>query len=235
MYGDHELPFHLQNGDFSIKTEGSGDGFTYTRDVKEDIVSKHILTDTGVVNISPIEPLNLPMELTNALLIELDTSVIIKPRSKRKLFLSFPVEVGVSLPSNKGQKIVDIFSLVKPKYTLYGDVSTGKICKHHKSQVYPEIPKKNIYHEGIIELSVKNNSLDWVEVHNVVFNAFGMKIYYDDEIVGMKARMLIKTEDISFTDFVDKPLKKGMKKGVELYIKEKQHLKGNRFIMEGGL
>jgi len=235
MYGDYELPFQLSTDEFTLMTETSGDGFTYTRTVGEDIVSKQILTDTAKLNISPIEPLNLPMKLTSALQIELENAIVIKPQSKRKVYLTFPVELGVFLYAERSQKSIDIFSLKKPKYTLYGDVSTGTICKYWKSTVFPDIPETNILHEGVIELSIKNNSIDWIEIHKVVFNAYGMKIFYDEDLVAMRARMAIKAEDISVTDFINKPLKKGMKKALELYIKEKQPLKGTRFIMDGGL
>ncbi|MFO8109566.1 MAG: DUF432 domain-containing protein [Thermoplasmata archaeon] len=235
MYGDYDLPFELDNDQFSITAESSEDGFTYTRAIGDDILSKDILTDKATMNISPIEPLNLPMKLTSALLIEFEKGAVLKPQSKRRLFLTFPVELGVFLYGRKEEKTIDIFSLVKPKYTLYGDVSTGTICKYWKSEIHPGIPSVDNLYEGIIELVAINNSSEWVEVHKAVFNAYGMKIFYDEKLVAMRARMAIKAEDMSITDFISKPLRKGMKESFELYLREKLPLRGSRFIMEGGL
>ena len=235
MYGDYKIPFEVADDELSLSVKKESGGYTYTRQMGEDVVSKQILTDSANLNISPIEPLNLPMKLTSALLIELENTVVIKPQSTQHLFLTFPVELGVFLYAQKGKKNIDIFSLVKPKYTLYGDVSEGTICRYWKSSVHTGIPQVDKLREGVIELVIKNGSLEWIEMHRVVFNAYGMKIFYDRELVAMKARMSIRGEDTSVTDFKNTPIRKGMRKALEIYQKERQPLKGTKFMMEGGL
>ncbi len=235
MYGEYNSPFELTFDDISIILEECESGFTYTRTKGEDITKKNIMGDDISVYISPVEPLNIPMKLTSALLIELDEPIIVQPNIKRQMYLTFPLEIGFFLKKQVKQKPFDLFSVSKPKYTLYGDVKTGTICKYWKSDVYSSVPKTDLAREGVLELSVKNVFGDWIEVHHIAFNAYGMKIYFDEEGVSMRSKVFIKAENVSVTDFVDKPLRKGMQRGIEVFTKDRRPLIGTRFVMEAGL
>ncbi|MFW6040997.1 MAG: DUF432 domain-containing protein, partial [Thermoplasmatota archaeon] len=88
---------------------------------------------------------------------------------------------------------------------------------------------------GVLELKIYTSSTKWLEVSKTVFTAYGMEIYYKDDLVSLKGTIKIRDEDLSETNFLDKPLEKYMEKAPEIYQAKKQPLKGSKFVMEGGL
>jgi hypothetical protein len=89
------------------------------------------------------------------------------------------------------------------------------ICKYWKSSVYATEPSLNRIEEGLIELAVTNTTAGWVEVTKALFNAYGMKIYYNDEKVSIKANIKLKGGQSAETEFIDDPLVEGMTKSLE--------------------
>jgi len=185
--------------------------------------------------LNPVEPLSKPKEITPYLLIEFGRNLVVEPRATRKIFIKFPIEIGVFISSSKDFEILDALSLVKQKFTLYGDPKSGLICKYWRSEVYPSAPSVNPIHNGVMELNITNTNVKWLEVTKAVFNAYGMKVYYSDEMVSMKSNMNIKSEVIAETDFVDSPLKRKMKKSLELYTARKLPILATKFVMEEGI
>lgn len=210
--------------------------FTGGRPVDEK-VEKNLLASTGKILINPVEPLNKPKELTSYLLIEFERTLVVEPGTTQKIYAKYPLEIDVFISGkgNENFKILDIFTLMKQKFTLYGDPSSGVICKYWRSAVYSSIPSVNPIHEGVVELSITNTSTGWVEVTKAVFNAYGMKMYYHDDMVAMKAKMKIMRGKMAETDFFDSPLETGMKKSLELYTVRKVAITTTKFVMEEGI
>lgn len=236
MYGVRGIPGEITKDHLNIATSKSEGGLVYHREMVDDMVEKNIFTDINDILICPIEPLNLPKKLTSSLLIEFEKPLVIGPGSKKRIYLTFPVEIGVFIPSDRSAMPLDMFTFTKQKFTLYGDVKTGSICKYWKSDIHNKPPRSDPAYEGVIELYLLNPGKRWVEVTKTVLNAYMMKIYYDASMVSMRARMKIISEDISETSFIDKPLRKGMRASKEVYTTQiKQTLTGQKFIMEGGI
>jgi hypothetical protein len=179
--------------------------------------------------------LHKPKELTPYLLVELTKPVIVEPKSTKKIFLNFPMEIGVFIIGRDEYKVLDILTLAKQKLTLYGEVRGGFICKHWESEVYHSVTSINPLLEGIIELTISNTTARWHEITQVVFNAYGMKIYYNENTVAMRASMRIYTGGIGEIEFYDSHLYKGMSKSIELYTARKIQVAATKFIMEWGL
>ncbi len=235
MYGDHVIPVEVVKDELSISVTHIDGHLLYHRELGEDVVEKELLAGKGDILICPVEPMNLPKNITSSLLVEFEKPLVVEPRYKKRVFVTFPTEIGVFTGKGKSARYIDIFGLSKPKFTLYGDVKTGSICKYWNSEVYHKLPKVDPAYEGIIDLNISNIGKRWVEVTKVVFSAYGMKIYYDSGVASMRASMIIQGEDHSETKFIDKPLRKGMKSSKEIYIHSIQPLKGQKFIMEGGI
>ena len=75
----------------------------------------------------------------------------------------------------------------------------------------------------------------WVKLTKVIFNAYGMKIYYRDDLVAMRATMKIVHKHNAETDFINAPLEEGMTKAMELYTAKKLQITTTKFVMEVGL
>ncbi|MFP4051498.1 MAG: DUF432 domain-containing protein [Thermoplasmata archaeon] len=236
MYGFHGADYEKSIDDLFLSIKQEDGKLKYHREIGDDSIDKKLLNSDSKLIINPIEPLNLPKNITSNLLIEFDNPIIIPPKKKDKIYSTFPIEIGVFIKGSKDNSPLDIFSLSKSKYTLYGDIKTGSICKYWKSSSYDDIPDVDPIREGILSLNLYNSYSDHVEIHKVVFSAYGMKIYYDENAVSMVSKMIIKSENISETNFINSGIYKNMNKSLEIYEQRlSPQIKGERFIMEGGL
>jgi hypothetical protein len=235
FFGYHEMPLQIEQGDISLSCQKEGNNLAYKRSCLEEEIEKTLLTDSGKILLHPVEPLNKPKPISHFLLIEFEKSLVLKPRSKRTIFVIFPVEIAASVPFKKGFEVIDTFSLPKQKFTLYGDPQSGVICRYWKSPVSSTAPRLNPLQEGFIELHLVNAHSDWTEITKSVFNAYSMKLYYNDSLVSMKAKMEIESDHIAETSFIDAPFQKRMTKSFEVYTARKLSLLNTKFVMEYGL
>ena len=212
MYGYHVPPFSIEQEGISISVEKIGQQWIYRRTLGDDNVEKIILGDGKRLIINPVEPLNTPKEITPNLLIEFETTLLLPGEARRKIFLTFPIEIGIFI-SDRGDKnlqLLDVLSLTRQKFTLYGEVSNGVLCKHWISEVYSTSPSLNPLKEGIMELTLRNTSSDWASISKAVFSAYGMKLYYDGDVF-MRARMDILNKNAAETGFELQPLRGELK------------------------
>lgn len=236
MYQQYDIPFMVEgdNG-LQISVDEEDAHLVYRRSHRVDGIESVLSVKNCKVTINPMEPVTIPKELTPYLLITMTRKLMVAPKRSTVIYLRFPVEIGIYISSMKELKRVDGFTLVKQKYTLYGDPRHGILCKYWESDIYSSMPSPNRLEEGIVELSISNGNSAWVELSQVVFNAYGMKIYFDDQRVAMKARMKIVGPNIAETEFVDSPLKPGMKKAIESYRVSKMAITDAAYVMEMGL
>lgn len=235
MFGYYDIPLEIVKEGISLSLERAGADFIYKSECADTKVEKLLLARTGKVLINPVEPLHKPKELTSALLIEFDKNLVVEPGTTRKIFVTYPIEIGVLVSTKTHVEVLDILTLVRQKFTLYGDPRSGVICKYWRSNVYSSTPSVDPLHEGVMELTIINTTAEWVAVTKAVFNAYGMKIYYNDDLVAMKASLKIAPRQLSETGFVDAPLKTGMMKSLELYTARKIAITTTKFVMEAGL
>ncbi|HUV02335.1 MAG TPA: DUF432 domain-containing protein [Desulfobacteria bacterium] len=236
MYGYYDIPFGLEeSGVVSLSLEKDGENFIYQSVAAGVRVDKIVLARTGHVLINPIEPMHKPKELTSFLLVEFDKTLLVEPERAKKIFITYPIEIGVFISSGTVVEVLDIFTLARQKFTLYGDPRNGVICKYWSSNVYSSLPAVDPLCEGVIELSITNATKEWVKITKAIFNAYGMKMYYNDARVTMKATMKILHGKLAETDFVDAPVEQGMKKSMELYTAKKLTVTSTKFLMGWGL
>ncbi len=225
LYGVHKFGEKIEDEKIYIKFDRE-----YIRATNNERVEKVVVGGDKFL-INPVEPVNLPKEITRFLLIEFSKTVSIEPKSMVKLYVKFPVEIGVFVIGKK-LYILDIFTFVNPKFTLYGEPRRGIVCRYFKSDVYTNLPEVSKLREGVMELTIKNEFDEWVNVKKAVFDGYGMKIYYSD-FPSMVATMKIENKSLAETSFSDKPLSSNMKKSLELYT-AKRFIERKKFTMEWG-
>jgi hypothetical protein len=235
MFGSYDIPLKIEKEGISLSIDKDEDLYVYRRDAFYGKEEKVLHFNKGKVLLNPIEPLNKPKEITSFLLIEFERSFVMGPETTKIIFIKFPIEVGVFISDGKNFEILDVLTLANQKFTLYGDPTSGMICKYWKSDLFPSIPEANPMLEGVMEVNITNATARWIEVSKAVFNAYDMRIYYDPDLVSMRARMKILGEQTAETMFNDSPLNKGMTKSMELYSARKVSMLGPKFVMEGGL
>ena len=235
MFGSFDIAdFHSQIEDVNIKFEKVGEFFKYIREGDEK-VEKMVFSKSGRVIVNPVEPVNLPKRITNFLLIKFNRPFLAEPKSSTEIFLTFPIEIAVFVAAKRSVGLVDVFSLIKPKYTLYGNPRNGTICRYWESAIHSEIPTTDNHREGVMKLRVTNSDDEWVEINNLVFDVYGMKIYYDEECVCVTASVNVVSPKVAETMFLERAIRDGMKKSLELYTARRMGVPRNRYVMEWGL
>ena len=235
MFATYDIPFSIKQEGITVSVQKEGDNILYMRECHGESTEKILVADSSKALLNPVEPVNIPKALASHLLIDFANTLQIEPKGTKNIFLTFPVEIAVFMPSNEEFEVIDAFTLARQKLTLYGDPINGVICKYWKSSIYPAEPSLNPIEEGLVELTVTNTTTGWVEVTKTVLNAYGMKIYYSDEKVSMKATMKLKGGGIAETEFIDEPLAEGITKSLEMYTARKLGVIKKKFIMEFGL
>ncbi|WP_457550633.1 DUF432 domain-containing protein [Archaeoglobus sp.] len=232
MYGEYALgELKLENDDFYLSIERNGEFYVYKRVCKGDTVTK-MIAGSGKIVLNPVEPVNLPKNITSLIEIEFKEKIVVGPRSRLTIYITFPIEIGVFVV-NKSLNVLDVFTLNSLKYTLYGTPGKGVICRYWLSDVYSSPPKLDSLREGIIELEISNSSDNWVEVGKIVLNVYSMKIYYNDSKVISKAVMNVTSRGVAETQFLDGNY--NLKKAVEIYVAKKLQVLRKSFVMEWGL
>jgi len=216
VFGTYDLNVELSEQDIELSVKGDGKRKRYYRRAGDEEVEKYVNADRGKLIVCPVEPVNAPDEsISEHLLIELERPLLIEPGSTDTFFLKFPVEIGSFLVDPTDVERIDIFTLTQPKYTLYGPPESGIVCKWWKSDVYSQAPAVDRLFEGVLRVKITNNYREWMELGKMVFGAFDMKIFYNENAY-MDACLTIEKRTIGETSFnARKP--KGMHRAVDIY------------------
>jgi hypothetical protein len=109
------------------------------------------------------------------------------------------------------------------------------ITRYHESGIAGQIPGTDPFREGVMHLTIKNASRNWIEVSRGVFESTNMALFYD-EIVGMTARMELFSSLVAETGIADRPFREGMKRSVGLSSGRKAtFVEQKGFLMEHGV
>jgi hypothetical protein len=235
MYKKYSIPFTLKENDWEIQFLQNEKIIHFIRKCFDNTLEKKLLTNKKNVAIQPIEPLLYPKEISDYLLIELEQIVSISPNSTQVIFLTFPIEIGVFLPKGKEWELLDVFSLSKAKFTLYGDPANGVISKYWSSSVFENIPAVDFLKEGVLKLEISNQSDEWLDVHKTLLKSDGMKLFYDEQMVCMQAKMKLHSKINAETTFINEPINKNMEKSIEVFSQKRLSLSNSKVIMLEGI
>lgn len=235
MYGLKKIPFDYSSEEFEISLQRNADRFEYYRRNGEETQSKLLFSNRDELLIVPVEPVNLPRQITSFLMIEFVREIMMQPGRSSQIYLTFPIEIGVFTGRKDKYEVFDIFSRSTLKYTLYGEPRNGVICKYWLSKVFLQEPETNPLLEGVLQLNITNSSHEWVKVNKALFNANGMKIYYNNDNVSLKANMKVLEEEAAEVEFNNSPLHNQMKKSPELFSTRKLSVSSKKAVMLEGI
>ena len=212
------------NFDYSINFQGLKLGFEdkngmyhYIRDIVGWKHESNIATQTGNFYLQPIEPLNLPDNVTDFIEIEFK-EITIEPEGKAVVFLTIPIEIGVFLEAKNGDRnLLDIVTFCHPKFSLYGAASRGVITRFHKSEVYAMPPSVDNYKEGLLRLEIENDTDEWATIGRVVIYQKGLVLYYDETTVCACAKMIIRSSDVADVVGISQPFREGMTESIQVF------------------
>ncbi len=235
FYGDKALPFELEREAITLRAELKNGVLEYFRscDGKEQ-VHRVAIKDSGI-RVHPVEPLHVPKMLTHYLMIQFETPILVEPGHSMEVFVTFPVEIAVLVTHPSTDEVLDVFSVARTKYALYGEPHDGVICRHWSSPVTAEPPQSNIIQQGTMSLTLKNETARWMKITKSIFNGYGMKLYFNDTDIAMKAVMRIIGKNLAETDFLTEPAESDMQLSTELFAVKKLSMQSRKYVMEGEL
>jgi len=219
VYGTYDYSCHISEDELSIGIERSDRYLTYKRVCRGESSERIIASENGSIVINPVEPLNLPKEVTRYLEVHFNP-IFIEPETTRQLYLTFPVEIGVFIRAKEDYDLLDVFSLVKPKYSLYGPPDYGCVTRWHESAIHTKVPDTDPLREGVIDLTVVNEGTTWIDVSRVVFVNAGMTIWYGDYVT-MSARMELFSNVVAETRILSASEKPGLTRSLPAYSAKK--------------
>lgn len=235
-YGRFELAdVSLDLGGIKLTLFKDGGIVRYVREGQDKVEKVVVPSNKCYMVVNPVEPINLPKPVSDFILAEFSKSISIAPGSSVTAYTTFPVEIGVFLTDVKDSNVIDFFSLVKQKYTLYGSPRNGVICRYWAGEVSTDIPEADPLREGVLKLKITNLSSSWATLTNIVLRVDGMSIYYDSERVSSAAQIDILSPSLAETSMVEEPLKEGMNRSITLRSQRKTPISRSKFTMEWGL
>jgi hypothetical protein len=234
MFGKVDLPFNYGSDRNSINIKLFKGGILYRRVTGSKEVEKRIYSSKARVWLSPVKPFNCPKMITSTLMVELGRTLVVPPKQVKTVFLRFPVEIAVIASREGKDKVIDVFTDNPPKYSMYGDIKEGVMCRYYGSDVYVKPPRTDANKEGLLEVRVKNSTSEWREVSMLVFEGILMKIYYSNTLVSGKAKANIIDDEKVETSFSSAPLKEDQKKAFEILTQKTFKRLLTKFTMEGG-
>jgi hypothetical protein len=247
VFGRYDYSLAIDDGTLKLGVEKKDGLFIYYRELAGERRERVLGAgpDNAALIIHPVEPISLPKQISPFLEISFDP-VLLGPSMKQTVFLTFPIEIGVFLESNSVTEVLDTFSFLPSKYSLYGTPRSGVITKWYRSKVYAYAPSVDSKREGILRLEIDNTTKEFAEVSRVVFEGHGMVLFYDWEMVAMNARMAIQSSLVAETSFYESAFREGMNRSIELVNAKKIPMVGghkiiglsgvevNAFLMESG-
>lgn len=219
MFGAHHFPFYAEMSGVRIEFRKE-EGFSrYIRESPGARVEKVISVTEGDLVINPVEPVHYPKDVTPYLEIHFKP-LVIAPVSGKTIYLRFPLEIGILLRSEEEYDLLDLFSDSPLKYSLYGPPDGGIITRWCESPVQLGTPDVETSENGILELSINNQSHDWIEVSRTILDSAYMQIFYG-KFVSMAAEMEVFSTQVAETRVVRKPLAPGQSLSIPVYSAKK--------------
>ena len=105
MYGLHTVPTIIENDTFTIVVDKKGEGLTYNRKSPDGEEQKQISGSTDKLLLIPIEPIHKPKKISEHLLIEFESPLLMAPNTSKKIYIKFPVEIGI-ITADAGQSLL---------------------------------------------------------------------------------------------------------------------------------
>ncbi len=220
-YGKFPITYAVNFQGLSLSVDQEKGMYHYRRALGNWKTEKNVSMSNGSLLIHPVEPLNLPDNVTDFLEIGFDP-IMIEPEGRCVVFVTMPIEIGVFIESESGEtEVLDIVSYIYPKYSMYGNSSRGVITRHHTRSVYYYPPNVRNYQSGLLKLEIENRTNGWVNIGRVVLYQKGLFLYFDEHIAASTATVVITSPDVATVTGIDYPIREGMTPANRVFVSRK--------------
>lgn len=161
-----------------IVVEKEGEIAHYYRYVNGEVrVSKTIVKPVRF-ELVPFYPVMLPIRFTNYILVELSRNILVPSKGEVTIYVKIPVNLAVyAYGRHRRFKIIDVFSINKIKYTLYGIPDRGIVARYWRSPPNVDLPEP-MMGEAIALVNIRNRYDGWVEIGKILLDSQILRLYY---------------------------------------------------------
>jgi len=239
-YGKYELrDGQFSFGDTQITLTKRNDSLIEYLRKSPNSEKKLLFSTKGSLIVEPFPPVFLPKKITSFILLEFESGVMVEPSGTSTFYTSFPVENGVIVAGKNDVEVVDVFSEEKPKYTLYGTIEQGVICRYCRAPVEFEPEKKSDH--AVVKMSIKNRYREWVNVTKAVIDCNALNIFYSESSIrASNVTMEIQNREVATVRAEEKPPERNLTRAVSLkqlearVLQPKKVVEGKKFTMWWG-
>ena len=215
MFGEFTPPWQYSGDGLSLSVEMREGHYQYVRDLAGVRVERSISVGLNRLLVHPVEPFNTGPVPVRHLEVEFPP-LILEAGATETIFLTFPIEIGVFVEGLRDTEVLDIISVEKPKYSLYGTPKGGVITRFAGSARHREAPRVDPTREGVLKLSLRNTLPEWARISRVVLSGAEMHLYVSD-FAAMVAVMRITSRAGAEVSGVDRALRGGMRRAYDLF------------------
>jgi hypothetical protein len=215
VFGEFTPPYRFDRDGLSLSLEMREGHYQYRRDLAGERSEKAISVGLSRLLVHPVEPFNTGPGAVTHLELEFPP-LILEAGATETFFLTFPIEVGVFVEGIRDTEVLDVFSVERPKFSLYGSPHRGAITRFTRSDRHREIPAVDGTRKGVLKLAVRNSLPEWVRISRVVMDEDQIHLYVG-ESAAMMAMMRITGPGVAEVTGVDRPLKGGMSRAHDLF------------------
>lgn len=232
VFGTYPEVFSCGGPGVILSMDQEGDFHLYRWVGAGEEVEKRVVVSGAKVTVCPVVPFNFPREVTRFLECRF-LRVALEPLGRATIQITFPVEIGVFIESRGDVDLLDIFSLAKAKYSLYGPPDAGVLTRWHASRVIREGDAPPDYMlEGLLTFTLYNSANTWVQVSRAVFDGMWMRIFYDATRVVMTGTLKVFSGQVAETSLSEEPPDPGLNLSVPLYSTRSLYTTKNILIVE---
>lgn len=216
-YGKYKIEdTRIKIRDVTIEMEKLNGGALYKRvgpgNENKELV---IRSTSGSLILNPIPAIFTPQKITDFICVHMNTPIVLEPNGNHSVYFSTPVEIGVFLIGKKDVEMVDVFTLEQAKYTLYGPIEKGVICRHHRSDVHAEDFDEDPFTRAVGLLHLRNKYKEWVTISKVVLDSMGMLLFLDENRVRIAdSYMEVTDKDLANTWMSERSPGEGFKRSI---------------------
>ncbi len=192
-YGEVEFGEYVIDGYKVLFRKVDGDRILYRRFSGEKVVLERIVFGYEKIMFIPVYPALTPKHVTNYLLLEFKTPVHIAPGSITYVYVEIPIDIAIYIYRDKVFTVLDIISLMEPKYTLYGDPFNGLIARYYSTSIHYEITP--IRGRALAKLTLRNRTNEWVVVTKLLVDMNSLKIFYKPRTIEAYTQELLMIID----------------------------------------
>ncbi len=184
------MNFMLLMGYGLLKEGGEIDGYVlkitrghtgekkYIREGHGIVVSK-IIHKASRLELVPMYPVLLPDRITTYIMVYLEEKLHVPTRDELDIYIKIPVDLAVyAVGIYHKFSLVDVFSITRIKYCLYGPPDRGIIARYAVSKIYFRKPVVKPG-EAIVKIHIRNKYDSWVEIGKILLDAQILKLYYE--------------------------------------------------------